>query len=166
MLYTDVEQKWKLSISGSMTNILKGISEDADFDTMFDYWYKDKFEEVEGQLQYVKIITDERFDVDEELLEDIKKVFEERFHKKIDKVKVNTVERVKKQKVEPATDKQLKYAKKLYKQVYGEAKGFNDKEYSKHEMVLIIGELVERLDKMQQGNYDECKIIELNNFRK
>ena len=150
MFYVDLEQKWKLSISGSMTTALKGISEDAALGDVFNYWYKDKFEEVEGKLQYVKIITDERLDIDEELLEDIKKVFEERYHKKIDKLKVNTVERVKKQKVEPATDKQLKYAKKLYIKVNGEAKGFDDKEYSKHEMVLIIGDLVERLDGVRQ----------------
>ena len=166
MLYMDLEQKWKLSISGSLTTALKAISEDAAFSTVFDYWYKDKFEEVDGQLQYVKIITDERLDIDEELLEDIKKVFEERYFKKIDKLKSNTVERVKKQKVEPATDKQLKYAKKLYKKVYGEAKGFDDKEYSKHEMVLIIGDLVERLDNMVEEDRGEFAVLELSDFRK
>jgi hypothetical protein len=31
--------------------------------------------------------------------------------------------------VEPAADKQMKYVKKLYKKVYGEAKGFDDKGY-------------------------------------
>ena len=166
MLYKDLEQHWKLSISGSMTTKLKGISEDEDFDSVFDCWYKDKFEEVEGNLQFVKRITDERFDVDEELLQDIKKVFGERYLKKIDKLNCNTVERVKKQKVEPATDKQMKYARKLYKKVYGEAKGFDDKEYSKHEMVLIIGDLVERVDKMQQEKSAECHVVELSDFRK
>ena len=107
MLYMDVEHKWKLSISGSITTALKAISEDDAFASVFDYWYKDKFETVEGKLQYVKIITDERLDIDDELLEDIKKVFEERYLKKIDKLKCNTVERVKKQKVDPATDKRV-----------------------------------------------------------
>ena len=113
MLYIDLAQKWKLSISGSMTNTLKGSSKDEDFDSVFDYWYTDKFEEIEEKIQYVKRITDGKLDVDEELLEDIKKVFKERYIKKINKLKVNMVESVKKQKVEPATDKQLKYAKKL-----------------------------------------------------
>jgi hypothetical protein len=166
MLYKALEQKWKLSISGSMTTTLKGISEHEVFDSVFDYWYKDKFEIIEGKLQYVKIITDERFDVDDELLLDIKTVFEERYHKKIDKVKRTTVERVKKQKVEPATDKQLKYAKKLYIKVNGEAKGFDDKEYSKHEMVLIIGDLVKRLDNMVKEDRGECEVLELSDFRK
>ena len=166
MVYMDLEQKWKLSISGSMTNTLKGISEDEGFAFVFDYWYIGKFEDVEGKLQYVKRITDERLDVGKELLEDIKKVFQERYLKKINKLKVNTVERVKKQKAEPATDKQLKYAKKLYKEVYGEVKGFDDKAYSKHEMVLIIGALVERLDNMEQENCEECEVIELSDFRK
>ncbi|MBZ9626024.1 hypothetical protein G9F71_024780 [Clostridium sp. FP2] len=142
MLYKDLEQRWKLSISGSMTTTLKGISEDEDFDSVFDSWYRNKFQKAEGKLQFVKRITDERFDVDEDLLEDIKKVFKERYLKKIDKLKGNAAERVKKQKVEPVTDKQMKYARKLYKKVYGEAKGFDDKAYSKHEMVLIIGDLV------------------------
>ncbi|GCD13243.1 hypothetical protein [Clostridium tagluense] len=166
MLYKDLEQRWKLSISGSMTTKLKGISEDEDFDSVFDSWYTDKFEMNDGKLQFVKRITDERFDVDEELLEDIKKVFEERYLKKIDKLKGNTVERLKKQKVQPATDKQMKYAKNLYKKVYGEAKGFDDKEYSKHEMVLIIGELVEMVDNMKEENRGECAVVELSNFRK
>ncbi|MBZ9637721.1 hypothetical protein [Clostridium sp. FP1] len=165
MFYKDLEQRWKLSISGSMTNTLKGISEDDAFGAVFDYWYTDKFEMNDGKLQFVKRITDERFDIDEELLEDIKKVFEERYLKKIDKLKGNTVERVKKQKVEPATDKQLKYARKLYKKVYGGVKGFDDKEYSKHEMVLIIGDLVERVDKMEEDNRGEFEVMELSNFR-
>ena len=38
--------------------------------------------------------TDERLDVYEELLEDIKKVFKGKYHKKIDKVKVNALEKV------------------------------------------------------------------------
>ncbi|MBW9158668.1 hypothetical protein [Clostridium tagluense] len=166
MLYQDLEQRWQLSISGSMTNTLKGISEDDAFGAVFDYWYTDKFEMVERTLQFVKRITDERFDVDEELLEDIKKVFEERYLKKIDKLKGYTVERVKKQKVEPATDKQLKYVRKLYKKVYVEAKGFDDREYSKHEMVLIIVDLVERVDMMQEEKSAECKVVELSDFRK
>ncbi|MCB2313246.1 hypothetical protein LGL55_18435 [Clostridium tagluense] len=166
MLYVDLEQRWKLSISGSMTNTLKGISEDEAFDSVFDYWYTDKFEENDGKLQFVKRITDERFYVDEELLVDIKKVFGERYLKKIEKLKGNTVERVKKQKVQPATDKQMKYAKKLYKNVYGEAKGFDDKEYSNHEMVLIIGDLVESMDKMQQEESSQCHVVELSDFRK
>jgi hypothetical protein len=166
MLYKDLEQTWKLSISGSMTNTLKGISEHEAFDSVFDYWYKDKFERNDGKLQFVKRITDERFDIDEELLLDIRVVFEERYHRKIDKVKGDTVERVKKQKVEPATDKQLKYAKKLYIKVNGEAKGFNDREYSKHEMVLIIGDLVERVDNMEQVERGESAVVELSDFRK
>ncbi|MCB2356894.1 hypothetical protein [Clostridium estertheticum] len=166
MLYIDLEQKWKLSISGSMTNLLKGISEDEVFDSVFDYWFKDKFEEVEGKLQYVKRITDERFDVDDELLADIKKVFEERYVKKIAKLNGNAVERVKKQKTEPATDKQLKYVKKLYKKAHGEANGFDDREYSKHEMVVIIGELVERLDNIEEDDRGESSVLELSDFRK
>ena len=63
-------------------------------------------------------------------------------------------------------DKQLKYAKKLYKTVYGEVKGFDDKAYSKHEMVLIIGDLVERLDKIKEDNCEECDVLELSDFRK
>ncbi|MBZ9609939.1 hypothetical protein G9F73_019635 [Clostridium estertheticum] len=165
MLYKDLDSNWKLSISGSISNVLKGISEDNVFATVFDYWSKDKFENVEGKLQYVKIKSDEKFEVDEELLEDITKVFEERFNKKIAKEKVNIVERIKKQKVDPATNKQLKYARKLYIKVYGEEKGFDDKEYSKHELILIIGDLVERLDKMQEENHEECEIMELSDFR-
>ncbi len=166
MLYVDLEQRWKLSISGSMTNALNGISENVDFDSVFDYWYQDKFEMKDGKLQFVKRITDERFNVDVELLEDIKKVFEERYLKKIDKLKGNTVDRVKKQKVEPATDKQMKYAKKLYKKVYGEVNGFDDKEYNKHEMVLIIGDLVERVDNMEEEDRGEFAVLELSDFRK
>ncbi|NNU76553.1 hypothetical protein [Clostridium estertheticum] len=166
MLYVDLEQKWKLSISGSVTTMLKGISEDEAFDSVFDYWFKDKFEEVDGKLQYVKRITDERFEVDDELLEDIKKVFEERYVKKIVKLKGNAVERVKKQKTEPATDKQLKYAKKLYKKAHGKANGFDDREYSKHEMVVMIGELVERLDNMEEEDRGESAVLELSDFRK
>ncbi|MCB2361953.1 hypothetical protein [Clostridium estertheticum] len=162
----DLEQKWKLSISGSMTTALKGISEDEVFDSVFDYWVKDKFEGVEGKLQYVKRITDERFDVDAVLLEDIKKVFEERYVKKLVKLNGNAVERVKKQKTEPATDKQLKYAKKLYKKAHGTAKGFDDREYSKHEMVVMIGELVERLDNMEEEDHGESTVLELSDFRK
>ncbi|MFT5875649.1 MAG: hypothetical protein ACI8WT_004643 [Clostridium sp.] len=165
MLYVDLEQKWKLSISGSMTNMLKGISEDEVFDSVFDYWFEDKFEENDGKLQYVKRITDERFEVDDEFLDDIKKVFKERYVKKIAKLKGNTVERVKKQKTEPATDKQLKYAKKLYKEAYGKANGFDDKEYSKHEMVVIIGALVERLDNMEQEDLRGGTVLELSDFR-
>ncbi|MBU3217427.1 hypothetical protein LL033_25960 (plasmid) [Clostridium estertheticum] len=166
MFYVDLEQKWKLSISGSITTSLKGISEDDVFDSVFNYWFKDKFEDVEGKLQYVKRITNERFDVDGELLDDIKKVFEERYVKKIAKLKGNAVERVKKQKTEPATDKQLKYAKKLYKKVYGTAKGFDDREYSKHEMVVMIGALVERLDNMEEEDRGESTVLELSDFRK
>ncbi|MBU3146972.1 hypothetical protein KPL47_22850 [Clostridium estertheticum] len=166
MLYVALEQKWKLSISGSMTTSLKAISEDDVFDSVFDYWFKDKFEENDGKLQYVKRITNERFDVDDELLADIKKVFEERYVKKIAKLKGNAVERVKKQKTEPATDKQLKYAKKLYKRAHGEVNGFDDREYSKHEMVVIIGELVERLDNMEEEDRGESAVLELSDFRK
>ncbi|MCB2362361.1 hypothetical protein [Clostridium estertheticum] len=166
MLYVDLEQKWKLSISGSMTTALKGISEDEVFDSVFDYWFKDKFEKLEEKLQYVKRITNERFDVDDELLADIKKVFEERYVKKIAKLKGNAVERVKKQKTEPATDKQLKYAKKLYKKAHGEVKGFDDREYSKHEMVVIIGDLVERLDNIEEEDSCESSVLELSDFRK
>ncbi|MCB2309189.1 hypothetical protein LGL08_21725 [Clostridium estertheticum] len=166
MLYVDLEQKWKLSVSGSITTALKGISEDEVFDSIFDYWFKDKFEENDGKLQYVKRITNERFDVDDELLDDIKKVFEERYVKKIAKLKGNAVERVKKQKTEPATDKQLKYAKKLYKKAYGMAQGFDDREYSKHEMVVMIGELVERLDSMEEEDHGESTVLELSDFRK
>jgi hypothetical protein len=79
--------------------MLKGISEDEVFDSVFDYWVNDRFENVKGKLQYVKRITDERFDVDEELLNDIKKVFQERYLKKIDKLKDNDAKRVKKQQV-------------------------------------------------------------------
>ncbi|MBU3187472.1 hypothetical protein [Clostridium estertheticum] len=166
MLYVDLEQKWKLSISGSITTMLKGISEDEVFDSVFDSWFKDKFEENDGNLQYIKRITNERFDVDDELLEDIKKVFEERYVKKIAKLKGNAVERVEKQKTEPATDKQLKYAKKLYKKAYGTAKGFYDREYSKHEMVVMIGELVERLDSMEEEDHVESAVLKLSDFRK
>ncbi|MBZ9618538.1 hypothetical protein [Clostridium estertheticum] len=166
MLYVDLEQTWKLSISGSMTTSLKGISEDEVLHSVFDYWFKDKFEEVEGKLQYVKRITNERFDVDDELLDDIKKVFEERFVKKIEKLKGNAVERVKKQKTEPATDKQLKYAKKLYIKVYEEEKGFDDKDYSKYEMILIIEDLVKRVGKMQEEDRGESSVLELSDFRK
>ncbi|MBU3187680.1 hypothetical protein [Clostridium estertheticum] len=166
MLYVDLEQTWKLSISGSMTTALKGISEDEVFDSVFDYWFKGKFEDVEGKLQYVKRITNERFDVGGELLDDIKKVFEERYVKKIAKLKGNAVDRVKKQKTELATDKQLKYAKKLYKKAHGEVNGFDDREYSKHEMVVIIGELVERLDNIEEEECGESAVLELSDFRK
>lgn len=166
MLYVDLERRWKLSISGSINNFLNDISEDNTFNSLFKYWFSDKFEEADGKLQYVKRMTDERFDVDEELLDDIKRVFEERFYKKIEKEKAKTIEQIKKQKVEPATDKQMKYARKLYKNVYGEAKGFDDKEYSKHDMVLIIGDLVDRLDNMEQENCEECEVLELSDFRK
>ncbi|MCB2342936.1 hypothetical protein [Clostridium estertheticum] len=166
MLYVDLEQTWKLSISGSMTTALKGISEDEVLHSVFDYWFKDKFEEAEGKLQYIKRITNERFDVDDELLDDIKKVFEERFVKKIEKLKGNAVERVKKQKTEPATDKQLKYAKKLYIKVYEEEKGFDDKDYSKYEMILIIEDLVKRVGKIQEEDRGESSVLELSDFRK
>ncbi|MBZ9618521.1 hypothetical protein [Clostridium estertheticum] len=166
MLYVDLEQTWKLSISGSMTTSLKGISEDEFFDSVFNSWFNDKFKEVEGKLQYVKRITDERFDVDDELLCDIKKVFKGRYVKKIAKLKGNTVERVKKQKTEPATDKQLKYAKKLYKKAYGKVNGFDDREYSKHEMVVMIGDLVERLDNTEEEDCGESEVLELSDFRK
>ncbi|MBX4272056.1 hypothetical protein [Clostridium estertheticum] len=166
MLYVDLEQTWKLSISGSITTALKGISEDEVFDSIFDYWFKGKFEEAEGKLQYVKRITNERFDVDDEFLADIKKVFEERYVKKIAKLKGNAVERVKKQKTEPATDKQLKYARKLYKKAHGKAKGFDDREYSKHEMVVMIGDLVDILDNMEEEDRCESSVLELSDFRK
>lgn len=148
----NLERKWKLSISGSINNFLTDISENNTFSLLFKDWSRDKFEEVDGKLHYVKRITEERFNVDEELLDDIKRVFEKRFYKKIEKEKTKTIERIKKQKVEPATDEQMKYARKLYKKVYGEAKGFDDKEYSKHDMVLIIGDLVDRLDNMEQAD--------------
>ncbi|MPQ33945.1 hypothetical protein E4V42_21325 [Clostridium estertheticum] len=166
MLYVDLEQKWKLSISGSITTMLKGISEDEVFDSVFDSWFKDKFEENDGNLQYIKRITNERFDVDDELLEDIKKAFEERYVKKIAKLKGNAVERVKKQKTEPATDKQMKYARKLYIKVYEEEKGFDDKNYSKYEMILIIEDLVKRVGKMQEEDRGESSVLELSDFRK
>ncbi|MBW9154613.1 hypothetical protein [Clostridium estertheticum] len=166
MLYADLERKWKLSISGSINNFLNDISEDNTFIALYKYWFSDKFENVEGQLQYVKRITDERFDVDEELLDDIKKVFEERVYKKIEKEKSKTIERIKKQKVQPATDKQMKYARKLYIKVYEEEKGFDDKDYSKYEMILIIEDLVKRVGKMQKENCEECVVVELSDFRK
>ena len=166
ILYVNLERKWKISISGSINNFLTDISEKNTFSLLFKYWFRDKFEEVEGKRWYVKRITDERFAVDEELLDDIKRVFEERFYKKIEKEKAKTIERIKKQKVEPATDKQMKYARKLYKKVYGEAKGFDDKPYSKHDMVLIIGDLVERVDNMEEDNCGECAVLELSDFRK
>ncbi len=162
----NLERKWKLSISGSINKFLTDISENNTFYLLFTYWSRDKFEKVEGKLWYVKRITDERFDVDEELLDDIKRVFEERFYKKIEKEKAKNIELIKKQKVEPATDKQMKYARNIYKKVYGETKGFDDKEYSKHEMVLIIGALVERVGNMEEDNCEECEIIEFSNFRK
>ncbi|MBW9150385.1 hypothetical protein K2F40_15605 [Clostridium sp. CM028] len=166
MLYVNLERKWKLSVSGSITNFLNDISENNTFSSLFKYWFNDKFEEEEGKLWYLKRMTDERFDVDEELLNDIKRVFEERFYKKIEKEKAKIIEQIKKQKVETATDKQMKYARKLYIKVYGEVKEFDDKEYSKHEMILIIGDLVYRVDNMEQGDCGEGKILELSDFRK
>jgi len=65
MLFKDVEHRWKLSIRGSITHRLKNITADTVFEEIFNSWYKDKFEEVEGKLQYVKIITDERLDIDD-----------------------------------------------------------------------------------------------------
>lgn len=166
MLYVDLERKWKLSISGSINNFLNDISENNTFITLFKLWFSDKFEETDGKLKYIKGMSVERFDVDEELLEDIKKVFEQRVYKKIEKEKSKTIERIKKQKIDPDTDKQLKYASKLHIKVYEEEKDFDDKSYSKYEMILIIEDLVKRLKKIKRDNWVECEVLELSDFRK
>ena len=163
MVFNDLDKAWRLSISGSISNFLKGIGADCILEDTFEHWYGDKFTEENGTREYVKIITDDRLVVDDELLEDIKEIFKDRFYKKIEKVKVKDAERVERQKVEKATEKQLKYARNLYEKVHGKENNFDDKEYSKLEMVEIIGELVEKFNKIKYKAYDDedyGKVIE------
>ena len=50
MLYKDLDSNWKRSISWSMYILLKDLSEYTVFVTVFDYWSKYKFENVEGKI--------------------------------------------------------------------------------------------------------------------
>lgn len=162
MLLKGLDRMWKLSISGSINSKLRSISEDVVFEEIFDDWYEDKFEKVDGKIQYIKIRTDERLNVDAELLEDLKNVFQERFNRRVNKVKVKNVERVNRQKKEPATDKQIKYARKLYKKVYKEEKSFDDREYTKYEMI----EPIEKTYTISSGEEHDFKVIEFNKYKK
>lgn len=169
--YRDLEKNFKAKLNGTLSSMLRGTTYDlasevyADFldrkifSTDIGIYYTEKpskeYDEDGKEILDLKL----EYKLDEEFLEDIKEVIIERFNKKS---KVVTEKKEKKEKdfddymkSNKATDKQKRYASKLYKQLYGEKKVFDDKEYTMKEMSDTIQDLLHKIAA-------ESKVIEVD----
>lgn len=121
---------------------------------LFDNWleYCTGIEE-DGKRYYLnKGIALKDYEIDEELLQDLKELFEDRLIKNRDKIN-------KKLNSEKATDKQVAYANKLYKRLNGKVGAYKVDEYSKSDMAQIIDKLQSELN--NQAPKEENKVIKL-----
>lgn len=161
MKYADLEKGLKAKVNGSISSMLRSNYDSFEeiykdfldrkiFATSEGFYYNEKpykeYDENDKEIPYLK----EEYKLDMEFLKDVKKIIQERFEKKIkvDKEKEQDFEDY--MKISKATDKQKKYASKLYKQVYGKKKEFDDKEYSMQEMSDIIQDLLRTISGMSK----------------
>ncbi len=149
MLLKELKEFTRKSINGSITNyISRNVRITDNFKDSFNDWYGIKFYKDDNgkEFVYFPFADDESFEVDRELLKELKTIFKERFNKRIIKLKEQEESIPERQKGEPPTDKQLRYAKRLFFKLHGIKNNFDDREYSKKEMVDIIQDLNSRLD--------------------
>ncbi|MEJ8554629.1 hypothetical protein [Tepidibacter sp. Z1-5] len=167
MRYIDLPKGLKTRVNGTLSHMLRTdlfkttdevydeFVENKIFKTKKGIYYNEKpykeYDEEENEIAICK----KEYKLDEEFLDDIQKVIAERFEKKKQRDQKSQKEFKKRMKVEKATDKQKKYASKLYNQFYGEKKKFDDKEYTKQEMSDMIQELLSKIEK-------DSKVIEVD----
>lgn len=167
MFYIDLPKGLKTRVNGTLSHMFRTDSfktadevydefvENKIFKTQKGIYYNEKpykeYDEDENEIAVCK----KEYKLDEEFLDDIQKVIDERFEKKKQRDLGSQKEFEKRMKVEKATDKQKKYANKLYNQFYGEKKKFNDREYTKQEMSDMIQELLSKIQ-------NESKVIEID----
>lgn len=177
MNYKDLDKNLKAKINGTLSSLLRGTSYDSWDEVYKDFVdrkifvsdkgiyynekpYKEYDDESGEEIQNLK----EEYKLDAEFLDDIKKIIEERFNKRTKVEKVTKEEKEKSfddyMESNKATDKQKRYASRLYKQFYGEKKEFDDKDYSMKEMSDIIQELLGYIEKKRQES--ECRVIEVD----
>lgn len=159
MTYADLDKGFKAKVNGSLSSMLRGNYDSFEevykdfldrkiFATGEGFYYNEKpFKDYD---EHDKVILDlkEEYKLDLEFLKDIKRIIQERFEKKMDLNKEKERSFEEHMKNNKATDKQKRYASKLYKQVHGEKKEFSDKEYSMQEMSDIIQDLLRDISGM------------------
>ena len=161
MKYTDLEKSLKSKVNGSISSMLR--SNYASFEEVYKdfldrkifatgegFYYNEKPSKDYDENDKVILDLKEEYKLDLEFLKDIKRIIQERFEKKIQVNKEKERNFDEYMKSSKATDKQKKYASKLYKRVYGKEKEFNDKEYSMQEMSDIIQDLLGEISAMSK----------------
>lgn len=140
--YLALETGYKKKISGSITLHFKYNVDYKNYESitskeLFDSWLDSCTDIEDGKRYYINrgtVLKD--YEIDEELLQDLKELFENRLIKNIDNInkKLNT---------EKATDKQIAYANKLYKKLNGKEGNYKADNYNKAEIGKAIEKLLE-----------------------
>ncbi|SHK62234.1 hypothetical protein [Tepidibacter formicigenes] len=170
MLYIDLSKGLTMKINGTLSAMLRTNSfhsanevykEFLDvkiFKTKKGIYYNEKpYKDYDKEGNEI-VVCKKEYKLDEEFLEDIQKIIAQRFEKKKKRDVQSQKEFEKRMKQELATDKQKKYASKLYNQLHGEKKKFDDKDYTKQDMSDIIQDLLSKIE-------NDNKVIEVD-FRR
>lgn len=120
---------------------------------LFDSWLDSCTDIEDGKRYYINkgtVLKD--YEIDKELLQDLKELFENRLIKNRDNInkKLNT---------EKATDKQIAYANKLYEKLNGEYGNYNAEDYTKAEIGSLIEKLLE--EEKAKNIKEPAKVINL-----
>ncbi|EHK2346903.1 hypothetical protein P5F65_13565 [Clostridium perfringens] len=155
MKFLDLEKKYKMKLSGSIGLQLKY---NLNFDNykiitakeIFEDWILCCTDKEEGKIYYLnKGVILKDYELDNELLQDIGEIFEVR----LEQMKERLINKLSNEK---ATDKQIKFANKLYKKIYGVFAPDEIKNYNKGKINNLINELKEKYK-----NNEESKVINL-----
>lgn len=158
IIYLDLETGYKKKLNGSISLHFKYNVDYNNYQSitsieLFDSWIDSCTSIEEGKRYYINRGTILKgYEIDEELLQDLKELFESRLIKNIANInkKLNT---------EKATDKQIAYVNKLYKKLNGEDGKYKAEDYTKAE----IGKLIEKLleEEKSKSIKETSKVINL-----
>lgn len=157
--YLDLDKEFKRKLSGSISLQLKYSVNFNNYksitaDEIFNNWIEISTTELYGDRYYInKGHVIKSFALDDELLQDLREEVIKRLEKMVDKYN-------KKLTTEKATEKQIKYANKLYEKIHGQEGTYKAEEYTKEEIGIIINKLLEEV-KEKAKEIDSGKVIKL-----
>lgn len=154
--YLDLDLKLKQKLSGSISNYFKVYVTYLNYNKVtaeetFQGWLYSCTDMVDNKRYYrnkSELIIDHELDT--ELLQDLKEIFGKRLHSKVERMHNKSTS-------EKATEKQIKYANKLYNKIYGEAGTYKNDNYTKDE----IGKIIDNLKKVEDDLREPAKVIKL-----
>ncbi|GAA0740737.1 hypothetical protein [Clostridium oceanicum] len=159
MEYETLPLKFKRKLNGSISAVVNNMIENKlSLMEAYKNWYRKKVYELDNSIYYneygyKKEIPDvkKEYEMDKELLNDIKKIICKRYKRALRKKR--------KKESNNATDKQLTYAEKLYEDCYKKKVSFRDKIYTKEEIKKITEDLKEELEygKIIEVNFEKAK---------